>query len=213
LGKAFRAALWWQSSWSSWVLAQRALRIDSIAYFRTNPRFLSDYSVSSDFDTTVSGTFAALVATLSSSAQQVGVAYLGRKYTITTTELVGEVFYLQALTLLIFGPILDFYLVNTFFSSWLPAQDALRRIVYMLMSCTLAVLVNYSQVRRKGVEACRLILTIREQFKCISQLSATGKGSVMFVGYWRISHLTMPRFSGSWARENSCCPRGWLAAL
>jgi hypothetical protein len=103
--------------------------------------------VSSDFGTTVPGLFAALAATLCSSAQQVGVAYLGRKYTITSTELVGEVFFLQALTLLMFGPIVDFYLVNTFFTSWLPAQDATRRIGYMFLSCSLAVLVNYSQVR------------------------------------------------------------------
>ena len=103
--------------------------------------------VSSDFSATVPGLCAAFIATVSSSAQQVGVAYLGKKYSISSSELVGEVFFFQALTLLVLGPLLDFYLVNTFFTTWLPAQDNAKRVGYMAMSCSLAVAVNYSQVR------------------------------------------------------------------
>ena len=125
------------------------------------------------------GLFAAFIATVSSSAQQVGVAYLGKKYSISSSDLVGEVFFLQALTLLVLGPFLDFYLVHTFFTSWLPALDSAKRVAYMAMSCSLAVMVNYSQVRATpelstGNDSLTQSLTRRSQFKCISELSATG---------------------------------------
>ena len=103
--------------------------------------------MSSDFSVTLPGLCAAFIATVSSSAQQVGIAYLGKKYSISSSDLVGEVFFLQAVTLLVLGPFLDFYLVDTFFTSWLHAPDSTHRVAYMAMSCSLAVLVNYSQVR------------------------------------------------------------------
>ena len=109
---------------------------------------IPDGRVSSDFSATLPGLCAACIATVSSAAQQVGVVYLGKKYSISSSELIGEVFFFQALTLLAVGPFLDFYLVDTFFTSWLPAHDSAKRVAYMSMSCSLAVLVNYSQVRQ-----------------------------------------------------------------
>ena len=112
--------------------------------------------MSSDFSVTPPGFIAALVSTLAASGQQVGVAFLGKKYDLSTSELVREVFYLQAITLLFFGPFLDYYFVGTFATSWLFNAYATRDIFYMLLSCSFAVLVNYSQ------------------FMCISELSPTG---------------------------------------
>ena len=58
---------------------------------------LTDYenSVVSDVSMTTAGLIAALVSILASCGQQIGVAFLTKKYSLTSTELVGEVFYLQ----------------------------------------------------------------------------------------------------------------------
>ena len=114
--------------------------------------------MSSDFSATLPGLCAAFIATVSSAAQQVGVAYLGKKYSISSSELVGEVFFLQALALLILGPFLDLYLVHTFFTSWLPAVDSTKRVAYMVMSCSLAVVVNFSQVRLRNCQPVTILL-------------------------------------------------------
>ena len=98
--------------------------------------------------TTGAGVVVACVAVFAASMQQLSVATLQTRYCLTPNDLVAQTFYLQAIVLVIFGPFVDWVLVESFPTSWLELPYVARQFghVWLLLSCTTAIFVNYSQI-------------------------------------------------------------------
>ncbi|XP_078149020.1 UDP-rhamnose/UDP-galactose transporter 2-like [Carex rostrata] len=95
-----------------------------------------------DVKVNAKGFICACVAVFSTSLQQITIGSLQKKYSISSFELLSKTAPVQAASLLLLGPFVDYYLngksiVNYNFTS--------GPIIFILLSCSLAVFCNISQ--------------------------------------------------------------------
>lgn len=88
------------------------------------------------------GTVVAIVAVLSTSAQQILVSRLQTEYSISSNELLGKTAPLMALSMLTVGPFLDQLLTGSFITEYYWTGES---IAFLAASCLLAIWVNISQ--------------------------------------------------------------------
>ncbi|CAL9104104.1 unnamed protein product [Musa textilis] len=88
------------------------------------------------------GFVCACAAVVSSSFQQISIGSLQKKYAIGSFELLSKTAPMQALSLLFLGPIIDYCLSG---KSILKYQFSPGAIIFILLSCLLAVFCNVSQ--------------------------------------------------------------------
>ncbi|XP_010932187.1 UDP-rhamnose/UDP-galactose transporter 1 [Elaeis guineensis] len=95
-----------------------------------------------DVKVNAKGFLCACIAVLSTSLQQISIGSLQKKYSIGSFELLSKTAPIQAISLLLLGPVIDYYLngksiINYNFSS--------GATFFILLSCALAVFCNMSQ--------------------------------------------------------------------
>ncbi|PIA44088.1 hypothetical protein AQUCO_01700006v1 [Aquilegia coerulea] len=95
-----------------------------------------------DVKVNAKGFICALVAILSTSLQQISIGSLQKKYSIGSFELLSKTAPIQALSLLVLGPFIDYYLNGSFIANYKLTTGA---TVCILISCSLAVFCNVSQ--------------------------------------------------------------------
>ncbi|EEF47976.1 UDP-rhamnose/UDP-galactose transporter 2 [Ricinus communis] len=95
-----------------------------------------------DVKVTAKGFFSAAVAVLSSSLQQISIGSLQKKYSIGSFELLSKTAPIQAISLLVTGPFIDYYLSGKLVSDYAFSPGA---FFFILLSCALAVFCNVSQ--------------------------------------------------------------------
>lgn len=95
-----------------------------------------------DVSVNAKGLIAATIAVWSTSLQQYYVHYLQRKYSLGSFNLLGHTAPVQALTLLVMGPFLDFWLTNKRVDKF---DYAITPVIFIILSCTIAVGTNLSQ--------------------------------------------------------------------
>ncbi|OMO94658.1 hypothetical protein COLO4_16223 [Corchorus olitorius] len=95
-----------------------------------------------DVKVNAKGFICACVAVLSTSLQQITIGSLQKKYSIGSFELLSKTAPIQALSLLILGPFVDFFLSGKFITNYKMTSGA---IMFILLSCCLAVFCNMSQ--------------------------------------------------------------------
>ncbi|GMP44297.1 hypothetical protein ACSBR2_000010 [Camellia fascicularis] len=95
-----------------------------------------------DVKVNAKGFLCACVAVLSTSLQQISIGSLQKKYSIGSFELLSKTAPIQALSLLLFGPFIDYYLSGKFIATYKLSSGA---ILFILLSCSLAVFCNVSQ--------------------------------------------------------------------
>ncbi|KAK4751548.1 hypothetical protein SAY87_005030 [Trapa incisa] len=95
-----------------------------------------------DVKVNAKGFICACVAVLSTSLQQISIGSLQKKYSIGSFELLSKTAPIQAISLLIFGPFVDYYLSGKFITTYKMSYGAL---IFILLSCSLAVFCNVSQ--------------------------------------------------------------------
>ncbi|THF96215.1 hypothetical protein TEA_000919 [Camellia sinensis var. sinensis] len=95
-----------------------------------------------DVKVNAKGFLCACVAVLSTSLQQISIGSLQKKYSIGSFELLSKTAPIQALSLLLFGPFIDYYLSGKFIATYKLSSSA---ILFILLSCSLAVFCNVSQ--------------------------------------------------------------------
>lgn len=95
-----------------------------------------------DVNVNFKGFVCACVAVVSSSLQQISIGSLQKKYSIGSFELLSKTAPIQALSLIILGPFVDYYLSGKLITNFKMSSGA---IVFILLSCTLAVFCNVSQ--------------------------------------------------------------------
>ncbi|XP_077220793.1 UDP-rhamnose/UDP-galactose transporter 2-like [Tasmannia lanceolata] len=95
-----------------------------------------------DVKVNAKGFLCACVAVLATSLQQISIGSLQKKYSIGSFELLSKTAPIQAISLLLFGPFIDYYLNGQFISNYKFSSAA---IVFILLSCSLAVFCNVSQ--------------------------------------------------------------------
>ncbi|XP_042495377.1 UDP-rhamnose/UDP-galactose transporter 2 isoform X2 [Macadamia integrifolia] len=95
-----------------------------------------------DVKVNAKGFICACVAVFSTSLQQISIGSLQKKYSIGSFELLSKTAPIQALSLLVLGPFIDYYLNGRFISNYKLSSGA---IFFILLSCTLAVFCNVSQ--------------------------------------------------------------------
>ncbi|KAM3289785.1 UDP-rhamnose/UDP-galactose transporter 6 [Capsicum chacoense] len=95
-----------------------------------------------DVSVNTKGFIAAFVAVWSTALQQYYVHYLQRKYSLNSFNLLGHTAPVQAGSLLIFGPLVDYWLTNKRIDKFAFNFPAL---VFIILSCTIAVGTNLSQ--------------------------------------------------------------------
>lgn len=95
-----------------------------------------------DVKVNAQGFICALVAVLSTSLQQITIGSLQKKYSIGSFELLSQTAPIQALSLLLFGPFVDYFLTGKLLASYRFSSAAL---FFILLSCSLAVFCNISQ--------------------------------------------------------------------
>ncbi|XP_042989964.1 UDP-rhamnose/UDP-galactose transporter 1-like isoform X1 [Carya illinoinensis] len=95
-----------------------------------------------DVKVNAKGFLCACVAVLSTSLQQITIGSLQKKYSIGSFELLSKTAPIQALSLLILGPFVDYYLTGRFITNYQMSSGA---IFFILLSCSLAVFCNVSQ--------------------------------------------------------------------
>ncbi|KAK3021506.1 hypothetical protein RJ639_046417 [Escallonia herrerae] len=88
------------------------------------------------------GFLCAVVAILSTSLQQISIGSLQTKYSIGSFELLSKTAPIQAFSLLVLGPFIDYYLSGQFVSNYKFSSGA---VLFTLLSCSLAVFCNMSQ--------------------------------------------------------------------
>eukprot|EP00268_Persea_americana_P031910 TRINITY_DN3117_c0_g1_i3.p1 TRINITY_DN3117_c0_g1~~TRINITY_DN3117_c0_g1_i3.p1 ORF type:complete len:336 (-),score=47.99 TRINITY_DN3117_c0_g1_i3:505-1512(-) len=88
------------------------------------------------------GFIAAFIAVWSTSLQQYYVHYLQRKYSLGSFNLLGHTAPVQAATLLVLGPFLDFWLTNKRVDKY---DYNVAATFFIVLSCTIAVGTNLSQ--------------------------------------------------------------------
>ncbi|KAG2693094.1 hypothetical protein I3760_08G082000 [Carya illinoinensis] len=95
-----------------------------------------------DVKVNAKGFICACVAVLSTSLQQITIGSLQKKYSIGSFELLSKTAPIQAVSLLLFGPFIDYYLSGKFIIYYQMSSGA---ILFILLSCSLAVFCNVSQ--------------------------------------------------------------------
>lgn len=88
------------------------------------------------------GFLCATVAVLSTSLQQISIGSLQKKYSIGSFELLSKTAPFQALSLIVLGPFVDYYLNGKFLMNYKMSTGAL---LFIILSCSLAVFCNVSQ--------------------------------------------------------------------
>ncbi|KAF2556704.1 hypothetical protein F2Q68_00013783 [Brassica cretica] len=95
-----------------------------------------------DVKVNAKGFICASTAVFSTSLQQISIGSLQKKYSVGSFELLSKTAPIQALSLLIFGPFVDYFLSGRFVSTYKMSYGA---ILCILLSCALAVFCNISQ--------------------------------------------------------------------
>uniref|UniRef100_A0A5B7AW45 Putative UDP-galactose transporter 2-like n=1 Tax=Davidia involucrata TaxID=16924 RepID=A0A5B7AW45_DAVIN len=95
-----------------------------------------------DVKVNAKGFLCACIAVVSTSLQQITIGSLQKKYSIGSFELLSKTAPIQALSLLVFGPFIDYYLTGKFISNYKMSSGA---TLFILLSCSLAVFCNVSQ--------------------------------------------------------------------
>ncbi|MQL70226.1 hypothetical protein Taro_002504 [Colocasia esculenta] len=95
-----------------------------------------------DVEINAKGFLCACVAVLCTSLQQITIGSLQKKYNIGSFELLSKTAPIQAASLLLFGPVVDYYLSGHFILNYQFSRGA---IFFILLSCSLAVFCNLSQ--------------------------------------------------------------------
>ncbi|KAI8003922.1 UDP-rhamnose/UDP-galactose transporter 2 [Camellia lanceoleosa] len=95
-----------------------------------------------DVKVNAKGFLCAFMAVLSTSLQQISIGSLQKKYSIGSFELLSKTAPIQSFSLLVLGPIIDYYLSGKFIGSYKISSGA---ILFILLSCSLAVFCNVSQ--------------------------------------------------------------------
>ncbi|XXG40278.1 hypothetical protein AAC387_Pa01g1039 [Persea americana] len=95
-----------------------------------------------DVSVNAKGFIAAFIAVWSTSMQQYYVHFLQRKYSLGSFNLLGHTAPVQAATLLLLGPFLDFWLTNKRVDKY---DYNVTAVFFILLSCTIAVGTNLSQ--------------------------------------------------------------------
>ncbi|KAL5713676.1 UDP-rhamnose/UDP-galactose transporter 1 [Ranunculus cassubicifolius] len=95
-----------------------------------------------DVKVNAKGFICALVAVLSTSLQQISIGSLQKKYSIGSFELLSKTAPIQAVSLLVLGPFIDYYLNGSFIANYNWTMGA---TICILISCSLAVFCNISQ--------------------------------------------------------------------
>ncbi|XP_024974292.1 UDP-rhamnose/UDP-galactose transporter 2-like isoform X2 [Cynara cardunculus var. scolymus] len=89
------------------------------------------------------GFICACVAVVATSLQQISIGSLQNKYSVGSFELLSKTAPIQALSLLVFGPFIDYYLSGNFVLSYMRTISS--GAIFILLSCSLAVFCNISQ--------------------------------------------------------------------
>ncbi|KAD2393273.1 hypothetical protein E3N88_40250 [Mikania micrantha] len=97
-----------------------------------------------DVKVNAKGFICACVAVLATSLQQISIGSLQKKYSIGAFELLSKTAPIQALSLLILGPFIDYYLSGRLISDYMKTISS-GAIIFILISCSLAVFCNISQ--------------------------------------------------------------------
>ncbi|EPS61546.1 hypothetical protein M569_13251, partial [Genlisea aurea] len=95
-----------------------------------------------DVKVNAKGFICACVAVLSTSLQQISIGSLQKKYSIGSFELLSRTAPIQACSLLVLGPMIDFYLSN---NSVFEYRFTPGSLIFIILSCSLAVFCNMSQ--------------------------------------------------------------------
>uniref|UniRef100_A0A5B6Z3L7 Putative UDP-galactose transporter 2 n=1 Tax=Davidia involucrata TaxID=16924 RepID=A0A5B6Z3L7_DAVIN len=95
-----------------------------------------------DVSVNAKGFIAAFVAVWSTSLQQYYVHFLQRKYLLGSFNLLGHTAPVQAASLLLLGPFLDYWLSNKRVDAY---HYSLVSVLFIVLSCTIAVGTNLSQ--------------------------------------------------------------------
>ncbi|KAG1359001.1 UDP-rhamnose/UDP-galactose transporter 1 [Cocos nucifera] len=95
-----------------------------------------------DVKVNAKGFLCACIAVLSTSLQQISIGSLQKKYSIGSFELLSKTAPIQAISLLLFGPFIDYYLNG---KSIIKYNFSSGPIFFILLSCALAVFCNMSQ--------------------------------------------------------------------
>ncbi|GMY39148.1 udp-galactose transporter 2 [Fagus crenata] len=95
-----------------------------------------------DLNVNGKGFLCACVAILSTSFQQISIGSLQKKYSVSSFELLSKTAPIQAISLLVLGPAIDYYLTGKLISNYKLSSGA---FVFILLSCSLAVFCNVSQ--------------------------------------------------------------------
>ncbi|XAR64313.1 hypothetical protein NMG60_11024599 [Bertholletia excelsa] len=95
-----------------------------------------------DVKVNAKGFVCACVAVLCTSLQQISIGSLQKKYAIGSFELLSKTAPIQALSLVLLGPFVDYYLSGMFIGSY---KLSLGATLFILLSCSLAVFCNVSQ--------------------------------------------------------------------
>ncbi|XP_073143723.1 UDP-rhamnose/UDP-galactose transporter 6 [Henckelia pumila] len=95
-----------------------------------------------DVSVNTKGFVAAFIAVWSTSLQQYYVHFLQRKYSLSSFNLLGHTAPAQAVTLLLLGPFLDYWLTNKRIDAF---KFSLPSVAFLVASCTIAVGTNLSQ--------------------------------------------------------------------
>ncbi|XP_031287005.1 UDP-rhamnose/UDP-galactose transporter 1-like [Pistacia vera] len=95
-----------------------------------------------DVKVNAKGFICACVAVLSTSLQQISIGSLQKKYSIGSFELLSKTAPIQAISLVLAGPFIDYSLNDKFLFNYNLSYGAL---FFILLSCSLAVFCNVSQ--------------------------------------------------------------------
>lgn len=95
-----------------------------------------------DVKVNAKGFICACLAVFSTSLQQITIGSLQKKYSIGSFELLSKTAPIQAISLLIFGPFIDYALGGKFITNYKMSTGA---VLFILLSCSLAVFCNISQ--------------------------------------------------------------------
>jgi drug/metabolite transporter (DMT)-like permease len=95
-----------------------------------------------DVSVNTKGFIAAFIAVWSTALQQYYVHFLQRKYALSSFNLLGHTAPVQAASLLMIGPFLDYWLTNKRVDAY---DYTTASLVLIIMSCTIAIGTNLSQ--------------------------------------------------------------------
>ncbi|KAG5542640.1 hypothetical protein RHGRI_022231 [Rhododendron griersonianum] len=95
-----------------------------------------------DVKVNAKGFLCACIAVLSTSLQQISIGSLQKKYSIGSFELLSKTAPIQALSLLLLGPFIDYYLTGKSIANYKMSSAA---TIFIILSCSLAVFCNVSQ--------------------------------------------------------------------